>query len=45
MSELIYNNPKVINGKSIDRWFIDGEPNKFWQRREYAEEWLAANSR
>ena len=39
----IVNNPAIVGGKSVDRWFIEGHPNSFWQKKEYAEAWL--NSR
>ena len=36
----IENRPIIISGKSVDRWFAVGNKNDFWQKREYAVEYL-----
>lgn len=37
----VINKPKVINDESVDRWFLVDEPNKFFQKKEYALYYLA----
>jgi hypothetical protein len=37
----ITNRPRLVGGKMVDRWFApDWSITQFWQKREYAEEYL-----
>jgi hypothetical protein len=40
----VINKPKIINGKPVDRWFLVDGPNEFFQKKEYAIEYLLSNN-
>lgn len=39
----VINKPKIINGKPVDRWFLVDGSNEFFQKKEYAIEYLLSN--